>query len=168
MRFLFKKRVGGTAFVHPLAPAPKTIVLAPGFESTRAIRVFPQGWNEQASRFGPCSVAAPIKELLSLAQSGITVQYAAIVLTRGPHSALSEMDRDRLWDAFGVPVFEQCLGLDNELLAMECEAHDGLHLMGTTSRVGAETSVCGCGSSVPRRMPKPQKKESFEPAWMTA
>ena len=73
-----------------------------------------------------------------------------------------------MWDAFGVPVFEQCLGLDNELLAMECEAHDGLHLMGTTSRMGAETNVCGCGSSVPRRMLKPQKKDSFEPALMTA
>lgn len=168
MKLFFKKKVGGTSFVHPLAPAPKTIVLAPGFESTRAIRVFPQGWNDEAARLGPCSVAASIKDLLSLAQRGVTLQHAAIVLTRGPHSALSEVDRDRLWDAFGVPVFEQCLGLDNDLLAIECEAHDGLHLMGTTSRIGAETSVCGCGSSVPRRMPKPQKKQFFEPALMTA
>ena len=154
--------------MHPLAPVPKTIVLAPGFESTRAIRVFPEGWNDEAARLGPCSVAAPIKDLLALARSGATLRYAAIVLTRGPHSALLEADRDRLWDAFGVPVFEQCLGLDNELLAMECEAHDGLHLMGTTSRMGAETNVCGCGSSVPRRMPKPQMKDSFEPELMTA
>ena len=86
---------------------------------SRVIRVFPEGWNAEAARLGACSVAAPIKDLLALAQSGVTVQYAAIVLTRGLHSGLSESDRDRLWKAFGVPVFEQCLGVDNELLAMD-------------------------------------------------
>ena len=164
----FKKKVAGAAFVHHLVPAPKTIVLASGFENTRTIRVFPKGWDDNSARLGSCSVAAAIEDLLWLAENGVRLQHAAIVLTRGPHSRLSERDRDRLWEAFGVPVFEQCLGVDNELLAMECEAHDGLHIMGTASRAGAEKSVCGCGSSVPRRMPKLQRAEEFEPALMTA
>ncbi len=168
MRCFFRKKVAGAAFVHPLVPAPKTILLAMGFENTRTIRVFPKGWDDHSARLGPCSVAAAIEDLLWLAENGIRLQHAAIVLTRGPHSGLSERDRDRLWDAFGVPVFEQCLGVDNELLAMECEAHDGLHIMGTASRAGAETGVCGCGSSVPRRMPKLQRADRFEPALMTA
>ena len=165
---LFRKKVGGTVFVHPLTPAPKTIVLAPGFGSTRDIRVFPEGWTHEAARLGPCSVAAPIEDLLALSQTGTALRHAAIVLTRGPHSALSEFDRDRLWNAFGVPVFEQCLGLDNELLAAECEAHDGLHIMGTASRSGAETGVCGCGSSVPRSMPIPQMAHTMEAAFVAA
>ncbi len=168
MRSFFRKKVAGAAFVHPLAPAPKTIVLAAGFENTRTIRVFPKGWDDDSARLGACSVAAAIEDLLRLAANGIRLQHAAIVLTRGPHSGLSERDRDRLWDAFGVPVFEQCLGVDNELLAMECEAHDGLHIMGSASRAGAETTVCGCGSSLPRRMPKLQRVERFEAALMTA
>ena len=154
--------------MHPLAPAPKTIVLAAGFESTREIRVFPEGWNSEAARLGPCSVAASIEQLLALARAGTTLRHAAIVLTRGPHSALCDEDRDRLWTAFGVPVFEQCLGPNNELLAAECEAHDGLHIMGIGSRAGAETSVCGCGSSVPRKITKPRTALTLESAFTTA
>jgi hypothetical protein len=168
MGFLFRKKVAGSAFVHPLAPTPKTIVMAPGFESTRAIRVFPNGWSDEAGRLGPCSIAASIQDLLSLARRGIELRHAVIVLTRGADSALSEADRNRLWDAFGVPVFEQCLGPDNELLAAECEAHDGLHIMGYANRKGAETAVCGCGSSVPRRLAKPQKAEAYDAALVLA
>jgi hypothetical protein len=36
-------------------------------------------------------------------------------------------ERDLLWRALGVPIYEQWLGLDGELLAWECEAHEGLH-----------------------------------------
>ncbi len=37
-------------------------------------------------------------------------------------------ERDMLWRCFGVPIFEQWLGLDGERLAWECEAHLSLHL----------------------------------------
>lgn len=32
------------------------------------------------------------------------------------------------WRVFEAPVFEQLLGLAGELMAWECEAHDGLHI----------------------------------------
>jgi hypothetical protein len=35
-----------------------------------------------------------------------------------------------------VPVFEQILADDGSLLAMECEAHDGLHVEGWGSSSG--------------------------------
>jgi phenylacetate-CoA ligase len=41
---------------------------------------------------------------------------------------LSEEDRNELWRAFEVPIFEQCLGPGGAVLAWECEAHDGLHI----------------------------------------
>ena len=41
---------------------------------------------------------------------------------------MSTEQRERLWDAFELPVFEQLRGFEGELLASECDAHDGLHL----------------------------------------
>ncbi len=41
---------------------------------------------------------------------------------------LSEEQRETLWQAFELPVFEHLLGLDGELLAWECVAHAGLHI----------------------------------------
>lgn len=173
MRYPFRQKVGGARFIHPLDPAPKTVLLANGFQGTRTIRVFPDGWNEEAARQGPCAVAAPLEDLLRLARSGVKLQHAVIVLTRGAHSDLSEDDRDRLWAAFGVPVFEQCLGPYNELLAAECEAHDGLHIVGGERRLAGETGLCGCGSSVPRMLPQyqpncPAFAPDLMPALMTA
>lgn len=144
-------------FVHPLDPAPKTVVLAAGFRSTRTVRVFPDGWNGEAARHLPCALAAPLEELLRLAETGIELHHAVIVLTSGGESRVAEEDRDLLWSAFGVPVFEQCLGADNELLAAECEAHDGLHVVGGKQEPLLQTGVCGCGSSIPRKMPGDQR-----------
>lgn len=50
------------------------------------------------------------------------------VHSRVDRGLLREADRDSLWRAFELPVFEQMRGLDGELLAWECEAHTGLHL----------------------------------------
>jgi hypothetical protein len=165
MRFLRRRPSTGTLFEHPLSPAPKTTVLARGFQSTRNIRVFADGWSEAAARLGPCALAASLEELRRLAALGIQVQHAVIVLTSGALSSLTEEDRDLLWRAFGVPVFEQCLGPDNQLLAAECEAHDGLHVVGGVHNAGLQTDVCGCGSSVPRMMPV---RELIAPALMYA
>jgi hypothetical protein len=41
---------------------------------------------------------------------------------------LSQAERELLWQAFQVPVWEQFRGFHGELLAEQCEASDGLHL----------------------------------------
>ena len=51
-----------------------------------------------------------------------------IVLTRSGSLLLTIEQRQRLWLAFRVPVFEQIIGKNGALLAAECEAHDGLHI----------------------------------------
>jgi phenylacetate-CoA ligase len=43
---------------------------------------------------------------------------------------LSPIERDGLWQRHGVPMFEHLVGMDGELLAWECEAHRGLHVVG--------------------------------------
>lgn len=52
---------------------------------------------------------------------------AIVVLGSLRDGMLLPGERDMLWRCFGVPVFEQWLGLDGELLAWECEAHSDLH-----------------------------------------
>jgi len=81
------------------------------------------------------------------------VKNAVIVLSHEGEPALTERDRDLFWDVFGVPTFEQLLTHRNELIASECDAHDGLHLRGAVCvREGWELdkSPCDCGDPRPR------------------
>jgi len=91
--------------------------------------------------------------------------------------------RERLWEVFELPVFEQLRGFEGELLASECEAHEGLHLaadsaifeilrgeLAVTSLVAMrnpvlrlltglagsiESRACPCGESGVRFLPAP-------------
>jgi phenylacetate-CoA ligase len=63
--------------------------------------------------------------------------YPITAFTGPCHGVLSESDRDLLWDAFGVPVYEQFLGLGNELLAQDCDVHEGLHIEDDCARFDA-------------------------------
>ena len=152
MRFLFQRNAAGAAFVHPLQPAPRTAILVAGFHESRLIRTFPGGWTEEAQRFRPTALAAPLNVFHKLAGERIELRHASIVFSYHVHERLSDPDRDWLWRAFGVPVYEQILGPANNLLAAECDAHNGLHVMGELPGVDLELEPCGCGSSVPRLM----------------
>jgi hypothetical protein len=139
--------------VYPIPPAPRTAVLVDGFRSAGNVRVFENGWSQEAADWGPSAIAATVAQLSALPPVG-SVRNALIVLVRPDEPSLAEEDRNRLWRAFRVPVFEQRIdGLCN-LLAAECEAHDGLHLESPAAmpREGemVETATCGCGRITPR------------------
>jgi hypothetical protein len=152
-----------SVFRYPMDPAPRTAVLAACFRQPRLlpnypIRVFPQGWSEEVSAFGPAAIAAPRELLLRLAaaERPPAVTHAVIALENPGVPLLSMAARERLWRAFRVPVFEQIIGPDGELLAAECEAHDGLHIeIAGLPWVGyqLEISACGCGRKTPRLTP---------------
>ena len=152
MRIIVRLKRRKAAFVHPLDPAPRTAILAPGFAQTDRIQVFPGGWSAQARRFRPTSIAAPINVLRELARRPVDLRHALIVFT-DLRARLSESDREFLWQAFGVPVFEQCLDARNQLVAGECEAHHGLHLwraIPSEWQRDVEHERCACGSPGPR------------------
>jgi hypothetical protein len=140
--------------VYPVAPAPRTAVLVPGFVPCGAIRVFRQGWSEEAMRFEPEAVAGRLLQLEALAKTRIpSLRHAVIVIRRRRDPWLSDADHQRLWDAFRVPVFEQIIRGDSELLATECEAHDGLHVESPALAAGQDSldvSPCACGRKTPR------------------
>jgi len=150
VRIRFQRPAKGAGFVHPLDPAPRTAILAPGFQETKTTRVFPSGWNEEAARFQPQSIAAPVEVLRRLADQGLQLEHAVIAFTYDGNAPLSSADRDLFWRAFGVPVFEQYLSEDNELLAMECEAHAGLHVVHGCENFGLDREACACGDRSPR------------------
>jgi hypothetical protein len=151
----FRRRRAAAVFHHPLDPAPRTAILAGGFESNRTTRVFPEGWSDAAQRFKPSAIAAPLQYLIELAAKAETIplEHAVIAFTNDESGHLADPDRDLLWDAFGVPVFEQYLNAQNELLASECEAHAGLHVLTGCKSQPGDRSPCPCGSTTPRILP---------------
>lgn len=100
-----------------------------GFRSEGNTRVFKNGWGQQAARFAPSAIAAAPAQLDALRGTPIPSLRNAVIALVGPgEPRLTEEDRERLWRAFHVPVFEQRIGRSGGLLAWECEAHDGLHI----------------------------------------
>src|SRR6266542_1700196 len=82
------------------------------------------------------AIAGTVPVLRSLAEaveSGVAarpaLEMAVVAFTGTCHGELSALERDLFWRVFQVPVFEQLLAPDGRVIAMECDAHDGLHLL---------------------------------------
>jgi len=126
-------------------------VLLDGFRERDQVRVFPEGWGQEAAAFAPHSIAGTLEQIEAL--PGIRVTHALVVFRRTWEPRLIEPERERLWRAFGVPAFEQLIAEDCTLLASECEAHDGLHIESPKFVAGdqeLDRSPCGCGRTAPR------------------
>lgn len=154
MEWVRKLVLRKAALVYPVLPAPRTAALNPWFRPAGLVRVFERGWCAEAEAYRPGAVAATWDRLEPLLDSSkLTLTHAVIVLTpRGGHLLKTEQ-RQRLWRAFRVPVFEQIIGENGMLLAAECEAHEGLHIESSKfdgRGLRVETSPCGCGRKGPR------------------
>ena len=138
--------------VYPIPPAPRTAVLIACLRSKGTIRVFPDGWTQETARFSPQSIAGRLAQIETL--EGIARPTHALIILREPwEPGLTSSDRDRLWRAFRVPLFEQIIAEDGVLLAAECEAHNGLHIESRRFAAGdheIDRAPCGCGKTSPR------------------
>jgi hypothetical protein len=128
------------------------------------MRVF-DGWTPEAAAFAPASIAATPAQLLALRNKSIpSLRNALIALVHPDDPPLTEEDRERLWRAFRVPIFEQRIDQSGRLLAAECEAHSGLHMESPLAapRDGEilETSLCGCGKTS-ARLTSPERIENL-------
>jgi hypothetical protein len=143
----------------------------PEFAMTRPFRR--SRWSELAA-FQPeilVGYAIDLERFIEKVASGqaplSTVSRTVFALTDCGSNPITDGLRDRLWKAFGVPVYELIVAPGPHLLACECEAHDGWHLQpgtdayqvngevmydippvtylhtGFTGEV--ETAPCGCG-----------------------
>jgi hypothetical protein len=135
---------------YPLDPPPRIAVLFSGFRETRNVRVLAGNWSRKLKRYRPHAIAGPagVLRALSLAVRDGRVDmppltHAVVVFTGIEHGILRQADRDLFWQIFQVPLFEQLRGLGGELLAIECEAHHGLHICTTDSVLEMEVSPSG-------------------------
>jgi hypothetical protein len=142
------------SFQYPIKPVPRTAVLMPGFRSKGSVRVFAEGWCAAAARYDPQAIAGTLAQFEAIAATRFSPTHALIVLGRWEDARVTEADRDLLWTRFGVPLFEQIMADDSSLLAAECEAHQGLHILGGLDRAMAsgviDESPCACGQASPR------------------
>jgi hypothetical protein len=153
---------GGEVFQSPLPVPVRAAVLAPGFAGTEWVRVFPDGWSREVEDFKPELLAAPVSELRRIAARVSTrrvalpsLDYAVVAFTGAGQPLLGDGDRDFLWRVFQVPVFEQYLSASGRTLAVECDAHDGLHIVPWREDSAelprlVETTRCPCGQPGPR------------------
>lgn len=94
---------------------------------------------------------------LEARQRIVPLLHAVVVSTGAELGSLSESGRDLLWRVFQAPVFERLLDRNGRVLAIECDAHQGLHVLleqplpeGFAAVV--DITPCGCGKTTPRLM----------------
>lgn len=125
-------------FRYPLTPAPRIATFsAPGF----------------ASRLSPHfeSLAVPARLLPEALQSGWTPEYGIVVFTGPGCGCLTAEQRDAVWRCWGVPVYEQRVDSGGEVIAEECDYHEGLHVVAGALWGGSTLpGRCPCGLASPR------------------
>ena len=123
-------------YFFPLTAMPRTALVSEGYWPRLNVRRFANPWQPAMSRWAPEALAGPLDTVRAFAEGvaqGYTwippLRHSITVQTGILEGPLSEADRDFFWRVFGVPVYEQFMGFGGELIAHECEAHHGLHLV---------------------------------------
>ena len=118
--------------IHPQIRLAQLCHSAPAFGVLKAFR--PESTIDLQG-FRPNMLIGTPRELQNLAEQVelgtadlSSVDHAVIALTRCGQPPISDVARVVLWQTFGVPVYELFTGLDNSVLAYECELHEGWHL----------------------------------------
>ena len=113
------------------------------FRSRIVHPLFPTLAATPAARAGECStaLAGTFTELARAAARAIQVRRAVFVLTR-EDEWLSDGQREELWQRYQVPVLVLRVDRDNQVVAWECEAQNGLH-----HRDASDDAPCVCGRS---------------------
>jgi hypothetical protein len=129
-------------FQSPLPPGRDAVILEPVFRSSGSVRYIDHTRCAEIGESRP-AILAGSHTILSAVEPSLAPgvpSHALVVLTHEGDPLLTEHDRDRLWDRFRVPVFEQVMTREGTLIAWECDAHDGFHVAGPQ---GSECCPCG-------------------------
>jgi hypothetical protein len=140
----------------PVSSEMRLVQLSPGPHFARVRPLVLKQWTH-LPLLRPNVVAGSLNELQLLADEVVLhsldvscIDHALVVLTRYGSKPLTDMMRVMLWQRFGVPIFELYLGLDESLLAWECEAHEGWHMapgIGFANMTAGELILDGAGNS---------------------
>lgn len=128
------KKRPGRALPFPAGPHLRMAQLAKtaGFDSVVA---FPEECVSDLQSFKPQVLVAPAQALLAAARAIFagdlsleSIDVAIFVLIQIGDTPVPPPERDLIWRAFRVPVYELYVDSASNLLASECEAHDGWHV----------------------------------------
>jgi hypothetical protein len=96
---------------------------------------FPRECASELEAFAPQVIVAAADELVSAAHAIFcgdlaleSVDSALFALIQIGGVPVAPAERDLIWRAFQVPLYELYVDSESNLLAAECEAHDGWHL----------------------------------------
>jgi hypothetical protein len=152
------------SLVTPWEGNVRMAVLKPWFRVGSGGRVFMEPAAAALRRFAPGALAGPVPALRELARMVVDgeaalapLEFGVLAFTGPSQEPLTAADRELFWRAFQAPIFEQCRGPHGELLAYECEAHEGLHLVRESAIARMRgwvlvDSSCPCGTSTPRAL----------------
>ncbi|MBI5084754.1 MAG: hypothetical protein HZB13_09170 [Acidobacteria bacterium] len=146
---------------YPLFPPPRLAVLGAELRPSPGTHCFPYWSAPQLAQLQPMALAGSFEELANVARlegDGVLLlrdlRYPLVVFTPPAAAPLSDERHDQLWRWFRLPVFEQIRNAAHQLLAWECEAHQGFHLSHGVlpSHLGAATlpGPCPCGAKEAR------------------
>ena len=128
-------------FPYPLPNCPPIAVFWPDATPEEA----------EISQLDVKTVAAPMRMLRAIGAESWSLEYPAVALSDIRDGLISQHDRDYIWSRFGVPLFEYLVD-GRDILARECEAHEGLHFDNLPEAWKATTTdePCACGRPGPR------------------
>lgn len=123
----------------PTVSSARTAVVGRPVRWSPGVKQFPALAVEELWKWKPDTLAARLDDLRSFAHPDRPrpLRNGLVVFTDVLQGPLTAAQCDRLWATFQVPVFEQFLGFEGELLAWECEAHHGLHVKESAARFEA-------------------------------
>jgi hypothetical protein len=108
---------------------------------------FPEGRWRTLKSFAPQILAGSFPDLQLLANAVFKdptgyggCELAVFTLVPLGQPPVSPRERNLLWRAFQVPIYEVLIDRDSSILAAECEAHDGWHLRHPDLRFDLRTS----------------------------
>ena len=123
------------ALEYPLPAARRIAAVGARLKPERRVRSFPYWRSNELEEYEPQTLAGPRAELIAvgaLRQKRLLelkfLRYPLVVLSSLSEGPLSQEQHDRLWDLFGLPVYEQIRGFDQRLYGWECDARAGWHL----------------------------------------
>jgi hypothetical protein len=160
----------GPRLYYPIEPPQRIAVFSIRAVENGSAKYFPSLRLDELERYAPQALAGQYLDFRALGwhlrhgRLQLTgLDFPLVVFSNTQTGLLTEAQRDELWADYGLPVFEQWRSLDGRLLAYECDAHDGLHLVSTltsTAGVGPVRAVwtherCHCGATSPRLLQAP-------------
>jgi hypothetical protein len=120
---------------YPLPGAERTAVLGARLRPERGVRSYPYWRTPELEAWRPDALAGHRSELVAIGELRRRrfiplkdLRFPLLVFSALREGPLCSEEHDRLWDLYGLPVYEQIRSVTEELLGWECPARDGWHL----------------------------------------